>query len=202
MFTELKLTENFSILTSMITNIDNSLLVKDFEFNCDVSKETVNYKNSPGIQSRIHIFSKNINDLRNEVLKKIISYFELDENYLIGCDDWVYISDNKNNKTNYHDHLSTGNLRYLRESPQWSVVYYAEVPNNLEGKDGCISFLTKDNEEVSVLPVENQIIMFPTYVLHKPELNKNSTNKRVVYAANITILDRNKKYQKTTKTLV
>jgi len=50
--------------------------------------------------------------------------------------------------------------------------------------------------------VENQIIMFPADVEHKPELNKNSTNKRVVYVANITILDKNKKYIKNTNTFL
>jgi hypothetical protein len=76
------------------------------------------------------------------------------------------------------------------------------MPNNLQGKDGFLSFLTKDKKEVSILPLENQVIMFPSNVLHRPELNKNSTNKRVVYAANIAILDRNKKYVKNTKTLL
>ena len=61
MFKELKLTENFTILTSTITNIDNSMLVKDFEYNCDISKYTTD-DSTPGKQSRIHIISKNITD--------------------------------------------------------------------------------------------------------------------------------------------
>jgi hypothetical protein len=126
----------------------------------------------------------------------------LKENYLISYDDWVFISENTNNQSNYHDHLSEGNLKLVKEPPQWSIVYYAEMPNNLQGKDGFLSFLTKDKKEVSILPLENQVIMFPSNVLHRPELNKNSTNKRVVYAANIAILDRNKKYVKNTKTLL
>ena len=39
MFEELKLTEDLTIFTSKITNIDNSMLVKDLEYNCDVSKQ-------------------------------------------------------------------------------------------------------------------------------------------------------------------
>jgi hypothetical protein len=72
----------------------------------------------------------------------------------------------------------------------------------LKGNDGHLTFKTKNNEEVSILPVENQIIMFPADVEHKPELNKDSTNKRVVYVANITILDKNKKYIKNTNTFL
>ena len=85
--------------------------------------------------------------------------------------------------------------------PHWSIVYYVEVPNNLIENDGRLFFKTK-TKEVSILPYQNQIIMFPADVLHKPGLNPNSTNKRVVYAVNISILDRNKKYKKLNKTLL
>jgi hypothetical protein len=132
----------------------------------------------------------------------VISHFKLSENYLIYIDDWVFISENKNNKSAYHNHLSEGNILYIKEPPQWTISYYVEMPNNLEGNDGYLSFKTKNNEEVSFLPIESQIIMFPADVLHKPELNKKSTNKRVVYAANITILDKNKKYVKNIDTLL
>jgi hypothetical protein len=76
------------------------------------------------------------------------------------------------------------------------------MPDNLEGTDGHISFKMKNGEEVSFLPVENQILMFTADILHKPELNKKSTNKRVVYAGNLAILDKNKKYLKNTNTLL
>ena len=202
MFKELKLSKDFTIFTSTITNIDNSLLVKDLEYNCDISKKTVNHEESPGIQSKIVIVSKNIEDIRNEILKRVISHFKLKKNYLISYEDWVYISENTNRQSNYHNHLGGGNNKLIKEPPQWSVVYYAEMPNNLEGDDGFLYFLTDDGDEVSVLPIESQLIMFPSNVQHKPQLNKKSTNKRIVYAANITILDRNKKYVKNTKTLL
>ena len=202
MFEEFKLNEDLTIFTSMITNIDNSMLVKDLEYNCDVSKLTINTEDSVGIQSKICITSKNITNLQNEILKKVTSHFKLNENYLISRDDWVFISDNKNNKSKFHNHISEGNLVFIKELPQWSIIYYAQIPNNLQGKDGYLSFKTKNNEEVSFLPTENQIIMFPSDVLHKPELNNKSTNKRVVYATNITILDKNKKYVKNTNTLL
>jgi len=203
MFQELKLSDDLTILTSTITNVDNSMLVKDFEYNCDVSKLT-NYgePGNPGIQSRITIISKNITDIQNELLKMFISHFKLDDNYLIYIDEWVFISDNKNDRSKYHNHISNGNLTQIKEPPQWTTCYYVEMPNNLEDKDGHISFKTKNDEEVSFLPVNNQIIMFPADVLHKPELNKKSTNKRIVYCTNFTILDKNKKYEKNTNTLL
>jgi hypothetical protein len=206
MFKELKLTEDFTILTSTITNIDNSMLIKDLLYNCDVSKYTYDGKaygkGVPGKQSRIYLISKNIVDIRNEILKMFMLHFKLDENYLISIDDWVFISDSKNNTSGYHNHVSQGNLVFFKEPPQWSLVYYLQMPNNLEGIDGHLSFKTKNDKEVSFLPVENQIIMFPADIEHKPELNKKSTNDRIVYAANLTIFDRNKKYEKKINTLI
>jgi hypothetical protein len=203
MFKELKLTDDLTIFTSTITNVDNTMLVEDLEYNCSISKHTIGDRiGAPGKQSRIYIISKNITDIRNEVLKMFISHFKLDENYLIYIDDWVFISDNKNNRSGYHNHISHGNLILIKEPPQFTFSYYASIPNNLEGKDGHLSFKTKNDEEVSFLPAENQILMFSADVEHKPELNKNSTNKRVVYAGNITILDKNKKNEKNTNTLL
>jgi hypothetical protein len=202
MFEELKLNEDLTIFNSKITNIDNAMLVKDLEYNCDVSKRTIHDTTTNGTQCKIEVISKNITDIRNEILKKVLLHFKLNENYLISFDDWVYISDNKNNHTNFHDHISKGNLDFIKEPPQWSIVYYVQIPNNLEGNDGHISFKTKNGKEVSFLPTESQMIMFSSDILHRPELNKKSTNKRVVYAANISILDRNKKYEKITHSLL
>jgi len=100
------------------------------------------------------------------------------------------------------NHVTNYNIEYSREIPQWSLVYYASFPNNLEGNDGMSLFQTKSGEEFSILPEESQIIIFPSDVLHKPGLNKNSTKKRIVFAANVAILDTNKEYSKKQKSLI
>ena len=201
MFTELKLADDLTIFTSTISNIDNESLVKDLEYNCEVSKDTYYGGGNPGKQATIVVTSKNIEILKKEILKKLISILKLNANYICTYDDWVYISDNKNKITDYHTHTAEGNFHFSEEMPHWSIFYYVEVPNNLIENDGRLFFKTK-TKEVSILPYQNQIIMFPADVLHKPGLNPNSTNKRVVYAVNISILDRNKKYKKLNKTLL
>lgn len=201
MFTELKLTDDLTIFTSTISNIDNELLTKDLEYNCEVAKDTYYGGGKPGKQATIVVTSKNIELLKNEILKKISSVLKLDANYICSYDAWVYISDNKNKISDYHSHITEGNLYFSEEIPHWSIIYYAEVPNNSLENDGKLFFKTK-TKEVSILPYQNQIIMFPADLLHKAGLNPNSTNKRVVYAVNISILDRNKKYKKLTKTLL
>jgi hypothetical protein len=202
MFEEMKLDDDLIILTSTITNIDNSLLVKDLEYNCQVSNDTNIGNGNPGIQANINVVSKNILNLKNEIMKKVTSFLKLDDQFICTYDDWVYISDNTNTKTGYHNHISKSNLIKTKEIPQWSIIYYVEMPNKLVGTDGLLYFKTKNGKEVSILPKTNQILMFGADVPHKPELNRSSTNKRVVYASNISILDRNKSYTKLNKSIV
>lgn len=75
MFKELKLTEDLTILTDTITDVDNEQLVKDIEYICEISK-TTNIE-SKGIQSEIHITSHNIRKLKEIINDKIIAFFNL-----------------------------------------------------------------------------------------------------------------------------
>ena len=202
MFEEMKLDDDLIILTSTITNIDNSLLVKDLEYNCQISNDTNTGNGKPGIQATINVVSKNILDLKSEIMKKVTSFLKLDNEFICTYDDWVYISDNENIKTEYHDHIGKSNLVKTKEIPQWTIVYYVEMPNNLVGTDGLLFFKTKNGKEISILPKTNQILMFGADVPHKPELNRSSTNKRIVYATNISILERNKQYTKLNKSML
>jgi len=204
MFEELKLTDDLIIFTSTITNVDNSMLVKDFEFSCEVSKYSfgINEYNSPGIQNRVLVTSKSITNLKLEINDKIISFFKLTDDYVCFYDDWVFISDNNNKLSSYHNHIGIGNDEFIRELPEWTLIYYAQMPNNLKGDDGVLYFKTKKGEKVSILPKENQVILFNTDILHRPQIFTNSTKKRIAYACNITILNRDKTYNKKHKTLL
>lgn len=69
MFTEFKLADDLTIFTSTISNIDNESLVKDLEYNCEVSKDTYHGGGNPGKQATIVVTSKNIEILKKEILK-------------------------------------------------------------------------------------------------------------------------------------
>jgi hypothetical protein len=198
----IKFSEELSIYTTKISDIDNEQLSKDLELNCDISKNLMKGNGIPGIQSDIIITSKNIQNLEIKIIKIIKDFLKLKDDYLIYKWYWTYISDSNNTLSLYHNHVTDYNIEHSREIPQWSLVYYASFPNNLEANDGLLLFQTKSGEEFSILPEEGQIIMFPSDVLHKPGLNKNSTKKRIVFAANVAILDTNKKYSKKQKSLI
>jgi len=198
----IKFSEELSIYTTKITGIDNEQLSKDLEFNCHIDKNVQMGGKSVGIQSDIIITSKNIQDLEIKIMKVINDFLKLTDDYALYKWCWVFISDSKNELTSYHNHITDYNIKYSREIPQWSLVYYASFPNNLEDNEGFLFFKTKSGEEFAILPEEGQLIMFPSDVLHRPGLNKNSTKKRIVFAANIAILDRNKKYYKQQKSYI
>jgi len=202
MLDAIKFSEELSIYTTKISDIDNEQLSKDLELNCNINKNLIKGDNIPGIQSDIIITSKNIQDLEIKIIKIIKDFLKLKDDYVIYKWYWTYISDSNNTLSKYHNHVTNYNIEYSREIPQWSLVYYASFPNNLEGNDGMLLFQTKSGEEFSILPEESQIIIFPSDVLHKPGLNKNSTKKRIVFAANVAILDTNKEYSKKQKSLI
>lgn len=203
MFEELKLTEDLTIYKSEIKNINNTILVEDLEFSCELSKTIYGgYDKSPGVQNKNLVTSKNITILKSTINDKIVSFFNLTDDYICFYDNWCFIADNNNTISQYHNHTEYGNDTFIKELPQWTIVYYVQMPDNLKDDEGVLYFKTKTGREISILPKENELLLFNTDILHRPQIFKNSTKKRVVYASNITILDRNKIYNKKTKTLL
>jgi hypothetical protein len=197
-FNEIKFSNTLSIYKTNINNIDNHNLIKDLEYNCEVSKTTTyGDENNPGTQSDIYLLSKNINLLRDTIISKFIKFFNLNENYLLFKQDWVFISDKNNIYSTYHKHDAGPNLRFTKEKPQWSLTYYVSVPDF----DNKLFFKENENE-YSVNPNVGDLILFPSSIMHRPEVNSTSLIKRVVYGMNIAILDRNKEYNKKIKSLV
>lgn len=203
MFTEIKINENTSIYKSSINNIDNDSLIDDLKINCDLIL-TTSYpsEETPGIQSRIKLVSKNISKLRNEITNNMISFFNLDDDYLYFIDDWIFISENKNIYSGFHKHDDNAEniLNFIK--PQWTMVYYIQMPDNLKNNDGEIVFKTENDILFSFLPQKNDLLIFPADLLHRVETNQSSSISRIVYATNVAILDKKREYVKKSKTLL
>lgn len=201
MFQEIKFNNELSIYQTSLNDIDNKSLAIDLELNCNILNAPPSNKNEPGIQSNIHIISKNISEIRNRVTNEIIKFANLEDNAAFIYTDWVYISDNKNLISHYHNHNHGFNHIHTIEKPKWTLVYYVEMPNNLLETEGLLHFKSKNGEEFSILPQVGQLVLFNADILHRPGLNKHSTNRRIVYASNIAILYKNKEYIKREKSL-
>jgi hypothetical protein len=203
MLKEIQFSKDLSIYTTYIGGVDNNQLSIDLEKNCETAfLPSEGQRSGPGIQCKVMVVTKNINNLEIKILEILRDFLKLDDDYIFYKEDWIYISDNSNKGTSYHTHNTGGNLKYSRQHPQWTFVYYVSMPNNLLDDDGTLYFKDKNNNEFSILPKVGQLILFGTDVQHRPALNRTSTKKRIVYASNIGIIDRNKNYIKKEKTLL
>jgi hypothetical protein len=202
MLKEIQFSKDLSIYTTYIDGIDNNQLSNDLEKNCETSLQPITAKGAPGMQCKIMVVTKNINNLETKILEILREFLKLDDDYIFYKSDWVYISDNTNKESGYHTHNTGSNIMNSRQHPQWTLVYYASMPNNLLNDDGMLYFKDKNDNEFSILPKVGQLVLFGTDVPHMPALNRTSTKKRIVYASNIGIIDRNKNYIKKEKTLL
>ena len=104
---------------------------------------------------------------------------------------WVYMSDNKNVYSGYHNHLQLNlqeNGVNLLFDTTFTFTYYLQMPDNLSNNDGYLYFKT-DNVERGFLPKEDEVWIFPPNLMHEAKNNKNSNKKRIVIASNIHFFD-------------
>lgn len=177
-------------------NLKNSFIekvIEDLNYNFFVSKTV----HPPGESTIIYIKSNSICKLEEIVLNEIKQYLNVKKGDLYYKWDWVFKSTNKNNIEEYHNHFQNDNDRvYI--SPTHSFTFYLSMPDKDVGK----LWFKKNGEENYVIPKVGELFIFPSDLDHKPEINKNSTIDRIVYAGDFAVLDRNKKYKKINHTLI
>ena len=100
--------------------------------------------------------------------------------------NWIYKMDTSNNNEIYHTHIDLieGDNRIQTD---WTFCLYLQIPKNINGDDGKISFKTNDGNEYMFLPEEGDVYIFPADLLHTPKLIKNCEVDRIVYAGNISL---------------
>jgi hypothetical protein len=144
---------------------------------------------SPGIQTNIVLSCKEIDFILNYGVKKCIELFKKDKkveevDYCLY--PWLFISRNENTQSHYHNHtMFAPHIKKSIES-NCTFTYYVQMPNNLTGNDGKLFFMDKeDNVQRMFLPEENELVIFPADVHHRPETSINSTIDRIVIAGNV-----------------
>ena len=101
--------------------------------------------------------------------KNIFGNFTISARYNNTC--WCYRSKGDQYDSIYHDHLDTSTI---------NSVYYHQIC-----KGDSISFLNSKDEELIYYPDQNELLIFPNHVRHKP--NKPVGN-RIRYSINMEIL--------------
>ena len=202
---KIKLLDGLFIYKTKI-DVDKESLLSEIYLNIDINDSTMRYvKGLVGIQSSIIINGFYIDELLYKAITCIKTEFNIDNTNPYILDSWVYQSENINNITAFHSH-KTNPIKTVSKDlnieNEWTFTYYVQMPNNLKENDGYLTFKLPDNSLFSILPNEMELFVFPASLLHKPQLNKNSTIDRIVVGGNFVSFDVNKSYRKSKKTLI
>ena len=130
-----------------------------------------------GIQNCIKIFNEN----------KKLPYNN------INTDGWINVVRAKNPKQpNFsteteivmHNHTEI-NQTHKTFKPDYTYVYYVQMPDNLEDNDGVLYIEGKDGIIHHILPNEDDFIIMESHVPHVPASARKSTKDRIVIAGNV-----------------
>lgn len=140
----------------------------------------------PGIQSSMKLRSPEIVEII-DTSRQMVQQIQRDWRLLYSDtleSHWIYISGNDNPYAPWHKHHWVAEVDNIE--PHWTYVFYAEMPENLEGTDGRLYFrLDHDpSTEYWILPRENTFLVFPSLLDHKPETAQKAAKKRIVMAGN------------------
>lgn len=84
----------------------------------------------------------------------------------------------------FHTHTAIneyGGLFY----PNYTFVYYVQMPDVMDNQDGVLYFRDKNQEQYYVKPEEDDLIIMPGDMPHFPNTAPNSTIDRIVIAGNV-----------------
>jgi hypothetical protein len=146
----------------------------------------------PGIQVPLAFSDKNtIASLNSKFSTTVLNYHnQIQERKAVRTytNSWTFISTPQNRETNYHDHLTFAGTETHPTTYTWT--YYLDVPDNCVGDEGKLFFSPSKSDEdaIKIFPELDSLYIFPANLHHKPALNPNSTNWRVVLAGN-TLLE-------------
>jgi len=140
------------------------------------------------------IAKKSINFVKsvNQIEKEDLKYDD------IKADMWLNIVKSKNPVQNTFDDngvLKKGLEKYhshkvLYEknggiNPDWTWVYYIQMPEKLENDDGALYIMGENGKEYKYIPEVDDIVVMKGDVLHSPNTAPNSTKDRIVLAGNV-----------------
>jgi cupin superfamily acireductone dioxygenase involved in methionine salvage len=119
-------------------------------------------------------------------------YNETHINYnKINMDAWVNVVRSKNpvqqnfhNGNKYHNHIDI-NREIKSFVPNYTYVYYIQMPDVMNDEDGVLYFKSKEGKEYWIRPEEDDLIIMEADVPHAPNSAPNSTLDRIVIAGNV-----------------
>jgi len=148
--------------------------------------ENLNFIGNFKIESKLdEIVQIGIDECKKLYEEKNINYNK------INTDAWVNVVRSKNpvqenfhNDKKYHIHtdINKANSTFI---PHYTYVYYIQMPDVMNGDDGVLYFLGKNNKEYWIRPEEDDLIIMEADSPHAPNSAPDSTLDRIVMAGNV-----------------
>lgn len=153
-----------------------------------------------------YIYNYEFNDV--DFMGEILLKNRLDEILQVGIDECKKIYNEQYNKVNYDAWISLvrsknpiqsdfkgEELKYhihteLNKNlniyvPDLTFIYYIQMPDMLEYDDGALFFKNKENIEYSIMPEEDELIIFNADIPHTPKKAPKANKDRIVFACNV-----------------
>lgn len=142
----------------------------------------------PGIQIESNIYTDLYTvGLFKDIYTKIVNLHKkkTEESLPTYHHSWFFINPPTETESNFHDH-SKFNSTFPHDIPSYTWTYYIQLPNNCKGTDGLLSF--KQDSFIETIDVKlDTIYIFPSNLLHQPNISPLSTVNRITAAGNILI---------------
>lgn len=114
----------------------------------------------------------------------------------VNTDTWVNMVRSKDPVQNEfkNDELKGGNIYHTHTEinkiikifvPDYTYVYYIQMPDIMDEEDGVLYFKGKNNNEYWIRPEEDDLIIMPGDMPHVPNNAPKSTIDRIVIAGNV-----------------
>jgi hypothetical protein len=84
----------------------------------------------------------------------------------------------------YHTHTEL-NRQNKKFNPDYTYVYYIQMPDVMEGEDGVLYFKGQNSKEYWIRPEEDDLIIMTGDMPHAPNKAPKSTIDRIVIAGNV-----------------
>lgn len=131
-----------------------------------------------------------INHCKNLYYEKSVSYNK------INTDAWVNVVRSKNpvqiqfrhkelkgvDKFHVHTEINRESNSF---TPNYTYVYYIQMPDVMDGEDGVLYLKGKNGKEYWIRPEEDDLIIMEADMPHSPNNAPNSTIDRIVIAGNV-----------------
>lgn len=184
---EIKLSENVTIYRYQYNwNIPKKKFIDKVYTNYKI-EGVEQFGNTTNIVLKCNEFNE-IHKLAYEISKSLTTI--IDDDYI--DTNFIYMQDANtqySTKKMFHTHEYTFSHK-IKLNNDWTYCFYLQMPKNVKGNEGKLSFKDLDGSILTVSPNEGDILVFNANLLHTPESTPNAECDRLTivgtFAFNVT----------------